>query len=83
MQHSDFLDFLALFDQAKSADRIKANMVVFKSAHQSRFSKKQEIIPIFKTLIVNIYGIDCIIRIHVKAPRMERVFEPPREAGGE
>jgi hypothetical protein len=68
MQPSDFLDFLALFDQAKSADRIKAIMVVFKSVHQSRFSKKQEIIPIFKTLIVSIYGIACIIRIYVKAP---------------
>ena len=30
MQHSDFLDFLVLFDQAKRTDRIKAMMFVNK-----------------------------------------------------
>jgi hypothetical protein len=36
MQPSDFLDFLFLFDQAKRKERIKAKMIVFKSAMQSR-----------------------------------------------
>ena len=31
MQHSDFLDFLVLFDQAKRTDRIKAMMFVNKN----------------------------------------------------